>query len=98
DTQLTATASTLQYNGQTVNVYVWEGLYPGPTLKVKPSDRLRILVNNQLPPTPSPAAVEIAMPPRESNKFPSTGHHRDATVSQPNVTNIHTHGLHVPLV
>lgn len=58
------------YNGQLV----------GPTIDVRPGDTLHILLDNQLPPEPSP----------------SPGPQHDPNVPHGfNTTNLHTHGLHV---
>lgn len=57
----------------------YNGIVPGPTLRVKPGDRMNILLDNQLPPNP-----DIVCPPPDPNEPHCF-----------NTTNLHTHGLHV---
>jgi FtsP/CotA-like multicopper oxidase with cupredoxin domain len=68
-----------QVGDQTVFTRTYEGSLPGPTLRVRPGDVMRIRLDNQLPPNPDQdQEVENVNRPH-----------------QPNTTNIHTHGMHV---
>lgn len=58
----------------------YEGMLTGPTLRVRPGDRLRILLINALPPND----------PKTCRDY--HGHNGEHCV---NTTNLHTHGLHV---
>ena len=40
----------------------YEGTIPGPTLRVRPGDVLRIRLINDLPPNPDPVPVDMALP------------------------------------
>jgi FtsP/CotA-like multicopper oxidase with cupredoxin domain len=65
--------------GQRVETILYEGTYPGPTLKVRPGDRLRIALVNDLPDAVNPVLLA-----RDRD---------DRAVSQ--ITNLHVHGFHV---
>jgi len=64
---------------RTFQTRTYNGLIGGPTLRLRPGDRMRVNVVNQLPPNPDENApmVDHNVP----NRF--------------NTTNLHTHGLHV---
>ncbi len=65
--------------GQPVETILYEGTYPGPTLKVRPGDRLRIALVNDLPDAVNPVLLS-----RDRDDTP-TGQ----------ITNLHVHGFHV---
>src|SRR5919199_4558557 len=65
--------------GQRVETILYEGTYPGPTLKVRPGDRLRIALFNDLPNAVNPVLLS-----RNRDDNP-TGQ----------ITNLHVHGFHV---
>src|SRR5690349_11377651 len=48
DTTIEARVQPVPVGGRTVTTSVYEGAFPGPTLRVKPGDRLRINLVNQL--------------------------------------------------
>src|SRR4051812_49904785 len=48
DTTLTARVMALPLAGQTATVSVYEGSFPGPTLRVRPGDTLRVNLVNTL--------------------------------------------------
>src|SRR3954447_17685940 len=91
DTTLELTVMQARVADQTPIMAVYEGALPGPTLRVRPGDRLRInLVNklNELPdglPADSPLICSTTTP---------TGHSlgEEGTTCD---TNLHLHGLHV---
>lgn len=56
--------------------------FPGPTIVFKAGDRVSLTVRNELEPSP-------AMPMPIPSNLPSKPRH------DPNITNLHTHGLHV---
>ena len=53
DTTLTASVMPLPLAGQTATVSVYEGSFPGPTLRVRPGDTLRVNLVNTLDAVPS---------------------------------------------
>jgi suppressor of ftsI len=65
--------------GQRVETIVYESTYPGPTLKVRPGDRLRIALVNDLPDAVNPVLL--------------SRDRQDSAVGQ--ITNLHVHGFHV---
>jgi suppressor of ftsI len=65
--------------GQRVETILYEGTYPGPTLRVRPGDRLRIALVNDLPNAVNPVLLSL---------------NRNGA-ALPQVTNLHVHGLHV---
>jgi FtsP/CotA-like multicopper oxidase with cupredoxin domain len=91
DTTLTAGVLPVQLAGQTVTASVYEGSFPGPTLRVRPGDTLRVnLVNtlNDLPtglPEYSPFLCHVVTGPSHS----PTDHISSCD------TNLHVHGFHV---
>lgn len=60
---------------------------PGPTLRLKPGDTLRVHLKNELGPNPSDD------PEADDTHYPLTDVFN--IVRHPNTTNFHTHGLHV---
>lgn len=84
-TTLSTTLTTQLTVGKTVGVTPvvlrsYNGELTGPTLRVKPGDKLRVLLSNKLPVNPDD--------PLPMNFNLNTPH-------EPNTTNLHTHGLHV---
>jgi FtsP/CotA-like multicopper oxidase with cupredoxin domain len=63
--------------GYRLYVRTYEGTIPGPTLRVKPGDVLRIKLINDMPPNRDPTPIIHSLP------------------HQFNMTNLHSHGLHV---
>ncbi|MHB0937762.1 MAG: multicopper oxidase family protein [Armatimonadota bacterium] len=63
----------VEVNGVLANLFTYNGLSPGPVIRVKRGDMLRVRLTNALPPTTE----------------------RNLLGFQKNVTNLHTHGLHV---
>jgi FtsP/CotA-like multicopper oxidase with cupredoxin domain len=92
DTTLTARYGPVAIAGQTVQAETYESSYPGPTLRFRPQERLRIHLNNQLPP------VSFDPPPTARAGGASRGAHdasHDAAAQGLDFTNLHIHGMHV---
>jgi suppressor of ftsI len=84
DTTLEASVRSLQVAGQAATMALYEGSLPGPTLRVRPGDRLRVNLVNSLPPD---AAFLCPLP--------SSDQASDAMHEMSCATNLHVHGLHV---
>ena len=91
DTTLTASVMAVPVAGGTAIMRVYEGSYPGPTLRVRPGDTLRINLFNKLDALPAglPADSPFLCDPLTGPGHAATEH--AATCD----TNLHTHGLHV---
>lgn len=48
--------------GYRLSLRSYEGTIPGPTLRLRPGDTLRIRLINNLPPNPDPAPVDMSLP------------------------------------
>ena len=48
--------------GYRLSLRTYEGNIPGPTLRVRPGDTLRIRLVNELPPNPDPMPVDMILP------------------------------------
>jgi FtsP/CotA-like multicopper oxidase with cupredoxin domain len=48
--------------GYRLSLRSYEGTIPGPTLRVKPGDVLRMRLTNALPPNPDPTPVDMLLP------------------------------------
>jgi FtsP/CotA-like multicopper oxidase with cupredoxin domain len=48
--------------GYRLSLRSYEGTTPGPTLRVRPGDVLRIRLTNNLPPNPDPVPVDMSLP------------------------------------
>lgn len=57
--------------GYRLNMRSYEGGSPGPTLRVKPGDTLRIRLVNDLPPNPDPMPADMTLP----HQFNTTNFH-----------------------
>jgi suppressor of ftsI len=89
DTTLTAKVMPVPLAGQTATMSVYDGSAPGPTLRIRPGDRLRInLVNSldDLPPGLPPESAFLCAPMTMPGAGPD-----EMTCD----TNLHVHGLHV---
>jgi FtsP/CotA-like multicopper oxidase with cupredoxin domain len=87
DTTLAARYSPVPVAGTTALAENYENSYPGPTLRFRPGDTVRVRLDNQLPRLPFAAAPAAAADP-----------HHGAVARQDgmeNITNLHVHGLHV---
>jgi FtsP/CotA-like multicopper oxidase with cupredoxin domain len=62
DTTLQTKFALNQVGGVTLNLRSYNGQLTGPTLRVKPGDTLRILVDNQLPANPDAKPANINQP------------------------------------
>ena len=63
DTTFVHAYATNQVGNQTVNLRSYNGQLTGPTLRLKPGDTLRILIDNQLPPDVDPVPpANISIP------------------------------------
>jgi FtsP/CotA-like multicopper oxidase with cupredoxin domain len=51
-----------EIGGYRLSLRSYEGTIPGPTLRVRPGDVLRIRLVNELPPNPDPAPLDMALP------------------------------------
>jgi FtsP/CotA-like multicopper oxidase with cupredoxin domain len=90
DTTLTASVMPVAVAGRTAIMSVYEGSIPGPTLRVRPGDRLRINLVNRL------SLLPDGLP--SNNPFLCTVPPRFADEEDPSTycdTNLHTHGFHV---
>src|SRR3954454_12873142 len=93
DTTLTARVMSLPLAGQTATVSVYEGSFPGPTLRVRPGDTLRVNLVNTLDALPpglpqnSPFQCSPVTGPGQMSNAPEHAMTCD--------TNLHVHGLHV---
>lgn len=70
--ELEAKVAQVDVNGTTASLLTYNGCYPGPTIRARAGETLRIRLNNSL----------------TDNSTNILGHLR-------NITNLHTHGLHV---
>lgn len=57
--------------GYRLSLRTYEGNVPGPTLRVRPGDVLRIKLINDLPPNPDPAPLDMTLP----HHFSTTNFH-----------------------
>lgn len=92
DTTLTTRVTPVPVAGGMANMSVYEGSIPGPTLRVRPGDRLRINLINRLEMLPEglPSNSPFLCP------VPSGNEHDAASESPPTCdTNLHLHGFHV---
>src|SRR3954469_21283848 len=93
DTTLTARVMSLPLAGQTATVSVYEGAFPGPTLRVRPGDTLRVNLVNTLDALP-PGLPQNS--PFQCSPVTGPGQMPDATEHAMTCdTNLHVHGLHV---
>ncbi len=91
DTQLSARFAQNVVDGLgTIVTRTYEGTIPGPTLRVRPGDTLRLTHFNDLPPNPDQADWGHA-----HNTSHDHGSHDHNTPHHFNTFNLHTHGLHV---
>jgi suppressor of ftsI len=88
DTTLTCSVQSVSVAGRTAIMNVYEGSAPGPTLRVRPGDRLRVNLVNTLDNLPPglPATSPFLCPPM------IMGGVEEGTMCD---TNLHVHGLHV---
>ena len=92
DTTLTASVTSLPLAGQSATVSVYDGSFPGPNLRVRPGDTLRINLVNALgdvPPGLPQNSPFICSPVTGPGHASSSGHASTCD------TNLHLHGLHV---
>src|SRR5262249_56836592 len=61
-TNLRAGYTYKDIGGYRLSLRSYEGTIPGPTLRVKPGDVLRIRLTNALPPNPDPTPVDMSLP------------------------------------
>jgi len=85
--------------GDPVRLRSYNGQLIGPTLRAKPGDVLRIRLDNHLPATVTPSSTPTATHGHR-RAAPAATHAGQHTgdINRPhgfNVTNLHTHGLHV---
>src|SRR5215217_307877 len=93
DTVLTARVMALPLAGQNATVSVYEGSFPGPTLRVRPGDALRVNLVNTLDALPSglpQTSPFICSPVTGPGHMPNSTEHAMTCD-----TNLHVHGLHV---
>lgn len=91
DTTLTCRVMPVPVAGKTAVMSVYEGSLPGPTLRIRPGDRMRINLVNMLDDLPAGL-------PRDSpflcSPLSATGHALGEHAMTCD-TNLHVHGLHV---
>lgn len=92
DTTLTASVMSLPLAGQQAIVSVYEGSFPGPTLRVRPGDTLRVNLVNTLDTLPAglPQNSPFICAP-----VSGPGHGPNAAQTMTCDTNLHLHGVHV---
>ena len=62
--------------GYRLSLRTYEGNLPGPTLRLRPGDVLRIRLTNDLPPNPDPVPLDMALPHHfNTTNFHSHGLH-----------------------
>jgi FtsP/CotA-like multicopper oxidase with cupredoxin domain len=88
DTTLTCRVQSVPLAGQTAIMNVYEGSSPGPTLRIRPGDTLRVNLVNMLDDLPPglPEKSPFLCPPM------MMGGVEEGTMCD---TNLHVHGLHV---
>lgn len=91
DTTLTCRVMPVPVAGQTAIMNVYEGSLPGPTLRVRPGDTLRVNLVNLLEDLPSGLPPDS---PFVCSSTSATGHAL-AEHTRTCDTNLHVHGLHV---
>ena len=94
-TTLTVTYSDRDLAGCQVHLRSYNGQLVGPTLRVKPGDTIDLKLINDLPPEPNLPEDPLSL---EQSPDGCTYELANHTSNQPhnfNVTNFHTHGLHV---
>ncbi len=64
-TELTCINASNEAAGRSVYTCTYNGMIPGPTLRLKQGDRLDVKLNNQLPPSSYPAPANINLPPQD---------------------------------
>ena len=84
DTTLEASLKPVPVGGGTALMAVYDGTLPGPTLHVRPGDRLRINLVNNLGELPA------GLPAESPFQWTQMGEH-----GMTSDTNLHTHGFHV---
>jgi FtsP/CotA-like multicopper oxidase with cupredoxin domain len=89
DTQLTLAPAEVDVGPRRLRVEAYEGGIPGPTLRFRPGDKLRILLRNRMQPLGIPQNGP-APPP-----FVHAGHGGASLQEAQIFTNVHTHGLQV---
>lgn len=96
---LTASFINASFFGLSFRLMVYNGVFPGPALETRPGNKLEVLLINDLGPNrlwpgsfggcwpPPNATIPLNLDPRNYSNNPSNFH----------TTNLHTHGLHVPI-
>ncbi len=79
--------ASVALNGQRAFLRTYNGALVGPTLRVRPGETLRVNLTNALPDDPADPAA--------GGGHAGHGGHGSNTPHGFNVTNLHTHGLHV---
>jgi FtsP/CotA-like multicopper oxidase with cupredoxin domain len=92
DTQLTLAPTDVDIGPRRVRVEAYEGGLPGPTLRVRPGEKLRILLRNEMKALGVPDNGPF--PPAFSHG-PHAGHGGASPMEAQLFTNLHTHGLQV---
>jgi suppressor of ftsI len=89
DTTLAARYGPVVIAGRTVQTEAYENSYPSPTLRFRGGDRLRVRLDNQLPPQSFDTA---AAPAILGGRHPK---HDAGMIAEVNFSNLHIHGMHV---
>jgi FtsP/CotA-like multicopper oxidase with cupredoxin domain len=92
DTTFTARVMSLPLAGQSATVSVYEDAFPGPTLRVRPGDTLRVNLVNTLDALP-PGLSQNS--PFQCSPVSGPGHGSSSEHTMTCDTNLHVHGLHV---
>ncbi|HLH26176.1 MAG TPA: multicopper oxidase domain-containing protein [Chloroflexota bacterium] len=92
NTTLAARYGPVVVAGKTVLAESYESSYPGPTLRFRPGDLLRVRLDNQLPAAPFDVVPSLAL---SAGKQPVHDAAHDAHDTGLDFTNLHVHGMHV---
>ena len=94
--RLNVTTSRLQGNDIPIEFTrrSFNGMPVGPTIRVRPGDTLRIVLDNQLGVQQPDAVGQFFWHRQPKDKTGSWDHDHDV-YSHPNYTNLHLHGMHV---
>ncbi len=85
-TTLTCQRSVVEVGGQSMTLATYGGQVPGPLLRLSPGDSLQIKLDNQLPGSSSQQQSTAGNSEHSVHKLQA---------GQTDLTNMHTHGLHV---
>ncbi|MEM6611215.1 MAG: multicopper oxidase domain-containing protein [Cyanobacteria bacterium P01_C01_bin.72] len=94
-TTLTVAYSDRQIADCQVHLRSYNGQLVGPTLRVKPGDTINLKLINDLPPEPNLSAAPLLVEESPDGCKYELAKHTSNVPHNFNITNFHTHGLHV---